>query len=99
MRMCFFATALALVPVLVLHGQSTSDQPHGDLQLDCAECHNPEKWIPVGKPPTFRHDTTGFPLQSAHAQASCRGCHRTLVFNRVGTACVDCHKDAHRGQV
>jgi Zn finger protein HypA/HybF involved in hydrogenase expression len=93
------ATALALVPVLVLHGQSTSDQPHGDLQLDCAECHNPEKWVPVGKPPTFRHDTTGFPLQSAHAQASCRGCHRTLVFNQVGTACVDCHKDAHRGEM
>ena len=69
------ATALALAPVLVLHGQSTSDQPHGDLQLDCAECHNPEKWVPVVKPPTFRHETTGFALQSAHAQVSCRGCH------------------------
>ena len=66
------ATALVLVPVLVLHGQSTSDQPHGDLKLDCAECHNPEKWVPVGKPPTFRHDTTGFVLESAHAQVSCR---------------------------
>ena len=93
------ATALTLVPVLVLHGQGTSDPPHGDLTLDCAECHNPEKWVPVGKPPTFRHDTTGFTLQSAHAQVSCRGCHRTLVFNRVGTACADCHKDAHRGEM
>ena len=91
--------ALALVPALVLHGQSASDPPHGDLQLDCAECHNPEKWVPVDKPPTFRHDTTGFVLQSAHAQVSCRGCHRTLVFNRVGTDCADCHRDAHRGEM
>ncbi len=91
--------ALALVPVLALRGQSTSDQPHGDLKLDCAECHNPERWVPVDKPPTFRHDTTGFVLESAHAKASCRGCHRTLVFNRVGTACADCHKDAHRGEL
>jgi Zn finger protein HypA/HybF involved in hydrogenase expression len=93
------ATALVLVPVLALHGQSTSDQPHGDLKLDCAECHNPEKWVPVGKPPTFRHGTTGFALESAHAQVSCRGCHRTLEFNQVGTACADCHKDAHRGEL
>jgi hypothetical protein len=90
---------LALVPALVLHGQSAGEPPHGDLQLDCAECHNPERWVPVDKPPTFRHDTTGFVLQSAHAQVSCRGCHRTLVFNRVGTDCADCHRDAHRGEM
>ena len=53
----------------------------------------------MGKPPTFRHDTTGFALESAHAQVSCRDCHRTLVFNQVGTACADCHKDAHRGEL
>ncbi len=50
---------VALVPVLALRGQSTKDQPHGDLQLDCAECHNPERWVPVDKPPTFRHDADG----------------------------------------
>jgi hypothetical protein len=93
------AAALVLVPVLVLYGQSTREQPHGNLALDCAECHVPERWTPVGKPPTFRHDTTGFALQSAHAAVSCRGCHLTLVFNRVGTACADCHKDAHRGEL
>ena len=91
--------ALSLVPVLALRGQTTQDQPHGDLQLDCAECHNPERWVPVDKPPTFRHDKTGFALESAHAKAACRSCHRTLEFNRVGTACLDCHKDAHRGEM
>jgi Zn finger protein HypA/HybF involved in hydrogenase expression len=93
------AAALVLLPVLVLYGQSTKEQPHGDLKLDCAECHNPETWVPVGKPPTFRHDTTGLALESAHAQVSCRDCHRTLAFNQVGTACADCHKDAHRGEM
>jgi hypothetical protein len=93
------AASLVLVPVLVLRGQSTKDQPHGDMSRDCSECHNPERWTPVDKPPTFRHDTTGFTLHSAHAQVSCRGCHKSLVFNRVGTACADCHKDAHRGEL
>jgi hypothetical protein len=93
------AAALVMVPVLVLQGQSTRDQPHGGLQLDCAECHSPEKWVPVDLPPSFRHATTGFELRSAHAQVSCRGCHRTLVFSRVGTACADCHQDAHRGEL
>ena len=40
-----FIAALVLLPVLVLRGQSTTDEPHGDLQLDCAECHNPERWV------------------------------------------------------
>jgi hypothetical protein len=93
------ALFLSLVPVLVLRGQVRSDAPHGDLALDCSECHSPESWVPISKSPVFRHDTTGFLLRSAHAQTSCRECHRSLVFSRVGTACVDCHKDAHRGEL
>ncbi len=90
---------LVLASVLLLRGQGTTDMPHGDMKIDCGECHTPERWVPVDKPPTFRHETTGFALQSAHAKASCRSCHRTLVFNQVGTACADCHKDAHRGEM
>jgi hypothetical protein len=93
------AAAALLVPVLVLYGQSTKEQPHGNLALDCAECHLSETWTPLAKPLKFRHDSTGFALQSAHAQVSCRDCHRTLEFNQVGTACVDCHEDAHRGEM
>ena len=93
------ALVLSVVPVLVLRGQTTRDQPHGDLAIDCGECHNPDKWVPVKEPSRFRHDSTGFALQSSHAQVSCRGCHLSLLFNRVGTACADCHKDAHRGEL
>ncbi len=93
------AVLLVFAPVLLLRGQVASEQPHGDLKLDCSECHVSERWTPVLKPPRFRHETTGFRLELAHAQVSCRGCHRSLVFDRVGTACADCHKDPHRGEL
>ena len=88
-----------LTPVLVLRAQSAREQPHGNLDRDCAECHTADSWKIAGKPPKFRHETTGFKLDGTHAQTSCRGCHATLVFNHVGTACADCHKDAHRGEL
>lgn len=93
------AVFLFLVSVLLLRGQTASESPHGDLRIDCGECHTPERWVPVDEPPTFRHDSTGFALLGAHAGASCRGCHEVLVLNRVGTACVDCHRDAHQGEL
>ena len=73
--------------------------PHGTLDLDCAECHTPERWTPVLRTPIFRHESTGFLLQGSHSQVACGSCHRSLVFSRVGTACVDCHQDAHRGEL
>ena len=89
--------ALLLVPLL-LSGQS-EDEPHGDLAIDCGDCHDAEKWVPVNDPPLFRHEQTGFALRAAHARLSCRSCHRTLVFDRVGASCADCHEDAHRGEL
>jgi peptide/nickel transport system permease protein len=40
--------------VLALRGQSVKDQPHGDIRIDCGDCHNPERWTPVVKPPALR---------------------------------------------
>lgn len=79
--------------------QAPDEMPHGDLELDCEKCHNPQRWVPVGKPSGFDHRTTGFALESAHAQASCRACHESLVFNQVGVSCADCHRDSHRGEL
>lgn len=88
----------ALMPVLPLRSQSSSEPPHGDLAIDCGECHDAERWVPV-RGARFRHETTGFRLEGAHAGVGCRSCHRSLVFNRVGTACADCHSDSHRGEL
>jgi hypothetical protein len=88
-----------LAGVLLLRAQGAEEPVHGDLAIDCGECHSPEHWTPVSTTPTFRHDATGFKLQSAHAQVACRSCHLSLVFHEVGTSCADCHKDAHRGEL
>jgi len=90
---------LLFVPVLLLRAQNRQDSPHGELGLDCGDCHTSERWAPVKEPSRFQHDTTGFALEAAHAGASCRSCHRSLVFSHVGTACADCHQDAHRGEL
>jgi len=100
MRKPILALGLAaLVPALAIHAQSTREQPHGSLDKDCGDCHSAERWTPVTKPSKFSHESTGFRLEGAHGQASCRGCHGSLVFNHVGTACADCHKDVHRGEL
>ena len=91
------ALALAASPVLLLRAQTRD--PHGPLAIECAECHTAERWTPVDRPPTFRHDRTGFILVDAHARVACSGCHRSLIFNHVGIACADCHKDPHRGEL
>ncbi|MGE5127613.1 MAG: cytochrome c3 family protein [Betaproteobacteria bacterium] len=93
------AFVVVFAPLLFLFAQGKTDMPHGDMKRDCGECHTPERWVPVDTPPTFRHATTGFALELAHAKASCRACHRSLVFDQVGTACADCHQDAHRGEL
>jgi hypothetical protein len=96
--------ALALMlaaPLVALRAspQQSGSNPHGDDRLECAQCHNAERWTPVDKTPGFRHEATGFALEGAHAKVACRDCHRSLVFTRIGTACADCHKDAHRGEL
>ncbi|MDX1384782.1 MAG: cytochrome c3 family protein, partial [Thermoanaerobaculia bacterium] len=74
-------------------------QPHGDLDIDCTECHTLEAWTPLRSPLSFDHDDTGFGLFGAHDAATCSDCHETLVFSHVPTACADCHDDAHRGEL
>ena len=103
MRRRLFVVAAAMAatsPALILRGQGTSEMPHGDLKIDCGECHDPESWTPVVKPPTFRHEHDGLPARAgAPRRRPAVRCHRALVFTQVGTACADCHKDAHRGEL
>ena len=48
------ALTLVFASVLLLHGQGATDMPHGDIKIDCGECHTPERWVPVDKPPTWQ---------------------------------------------
>jgi hypothetical protein len=63
----------------------------------CAECHNSTKW----KPSLFDHDTrTQFPLQGAHHNVACEGCHKlnrvvegktVLFYKPTPKECAACH--------
>ena len=94
----WLATAQPTVPPPQASPQPGSRSPHGELAGDCSTCHTPAGWSPLRKPLPFDHRGTGFPLDAAHAQASCRDCHKQMVFSQVGTACADCHRDAHEGE-
>jgi len=98
------------LPVLALLGASEGplgqvepaargvQSPHGPLKADCTQCHATESWrFVAGR--GFEHDSTGYALVGAHAEANCDGCHADLRFGRVASACADCHLDIHAGEL
>jgi len=63
----------------------------------CEKCHAPEGWKNI----SFDHSKTDFPLQGKHRDASCRSCHRGILYQEeLETECVVCHRsdDAHKGR-
>ncbi len=56
----------------------------------CDSCHGAKAW----KPSTFHHDTdTKYALRGKHRSTKCADCHTgNLYKDKVGTACVDCHR-------
>lgn len=56
----------------------------------CDSCHGAKAW----KPSTFHHDSdTKYALRGKHRSTKCADCHTgNLYKDKVGTACVDCHK-------
>lgn len=53
--------------------RATTDPDHElkGMPTNCAICHTPEDWSSEG----INHDATGFPLEGAHAEATCNSCH------------------------
>jgi hypothetical protein len=61
---------------------------------DCMRCHNSESWLVFEIPEL--HEQNGFPLIGAHSNLSCVECHQmesSLIFNRLGNECIECHRD------
>lgn len=81
----------------------------GQLKAACETCHTVES--PKFAVAAFAHAGTGFPLTGKHVPLACEQCHKveTGVFpsgpgtarrlTGVGTTCVSCHEDIHRGQL
>ncbi|MCB1053629.1 MAG: hypothetical protein KDC71_23705, partial [Acidobacteria bacterium] len=76
-----------------------SENPHGPLDLACADCHNAAAWSPLRSDLVFDHAKTGFELAGAHGSADCAACHEKLIFTAVPNTCSSCHTDVHRGRL
>jgi len=62
---------------------------HDAFPTTCQDCHSTEQWVPALS--TLDHP---WPLEGAHAQASCLGCHvgNPPVYKGTPTVCVGCHQ-------
>jgi hypothetical protein len=70
----------------------------------CNACHRASSFADL----SFDHDKdSAFPLEGAHARASCTGCHRpggdglpakVIRYRPVENECQGCHTDVHAGQ-
>lgn len=76
------------------------DDPHaGQFEGQaCDTCHDTEGFRPLSE--RFDHETTRFPLDGAHADATCEQCHKEettaddalfIRYRPLGIACKDCH--------
>ena len=60
------------------------DAHEGSFGADCSSCHSPVDWYQLSKnlsESNFDHETTGFSLIGAHAEANCASCHARPARN------------------
>jgi hypothetical protein len=75
--------------------------PHkGSFTAPCESCHNTSIWKQINGLQGFDHSKTKYPLLGKHKTVACEDCHKHGDFKaQIPFAkCLDCHKDAHRGQ-
>ena len=78
------------------HTDAHAGQFEANNENDCARCHNTNLW----KPLLFDHSKTQFPLDGAHANVACSGCHKQTILNNQSVllykipdfTCEACHK-------
>jgi hypothetical protein len=99
MKLCIIL--MAIVSSLAW-SQTTSGSrqmnPHGNLKMNCSDCHSPKRWKPTKRIIDFDHAKTGFPLSGSHSSILCTECHKDLKFQSVSSSCADCHQDIHKGK-
>lgn len=77
--------------------KNRSNNPHGNIEIACNDCHTTRGWSPLRLELKFKHEQTGFALAGQHAAVECRHCHASLKFTGASTDCKACHEDAHDG--
>ncbi len=69
---------------------------------DCIECHSLAEGFEYSLYTLEQHQKTKFPLEGAHVATPCYTCHiseddERWTFRELGSNCVDCHNDIHKG--
>lgn len=85
------------IPVSCNSCHKLNDVHAGSYGVECEDCHNEREWPEI----LFNHDRdTDYPLEGRHKNVSCKACHGNDVKRKLGTDCINCHKqdDAHRGR-
>ncbi|MBK7980955.1 MAG: hypothetical protein IPK06_13330 [Ignavibacteriae bacterium] len=62
------------------------------VEQNCEQCHTSNSWVVSNI--TEIHELSRFPLLGAHKMEECGECHTSidkLMFNVIGTQCIDCH--------
>jgi hypothetical protein len=93
--------AMRYRPVAFAACTDCHSDPHRDrLGRDCARCHTTAGWSAVAAG-AFDHDRTRYPLRGLHARVACEKCHRDRAARQplAFAKCIDCHADAHGGQL
>ena len=86
-----------LILLLLVYTSLTAQSPHGEnLNIDCAQCHNPFGWGLNADSIIFDHNqATSFVLEGVHSQIDCKSCHESLIFEESPSDCISCHTDVH----
>ena len=83
------------------------EDPHQSrLGSQCTDCHSESGFKPMLSASRFNHQSTGYPLQGAHARVSCFDCHEVGIASTVFSDfrskepedCRLCHQDVHEGR-
>ncbi len=74
---------------------ATAEPSHDGFPRACGDCHGDAAWTPAA----FGDHDRWWPLDGAHAQTACGGCHVDEVYEGTPRDCVGCHaadRDAAR---
>ncbi|MDD8017474.1 MAG: hypothetical protein PHP42_03800 [Bacteroidota bacterium] len=85
-----YLVILIVAFVSIVH---TQDSPHGNLEMQCIECHSTEGWDVIAVPMKFNHSSTQFVLYGQHRNTACKQCHTNLRFAGTPMNCVACHQN------
>lgn len=93
-----YLTLLFLTSLIIIVSLHSQQSPHGQLSLQCIDCHTTATWKALPATMTFNHSTTAFQLYGRHRAAECKACHTSLQFAGTSAQCYECHRKDYESE-